>query len=81
VLCTSSLQDYWSLHPIIHTPYAASVGMSQEKFLALLMMFQLNNNDAKAAAGHLGYDPQLKIQLLTHHKISGCLHTRRTPDY
>jgi len=61
MLCTSSLQDYWSLLPIIHTPHATSVGMSRDKFLALLAMLQLNNSDAKAAGGQPGYDPQLKI--------------------
>ena len=61
VLCTSSLQDYWSSRPIIHTPYAASVGMSWDKFLALLTMFQLSNSDAKAAGGQPDYDPQFKI--------------------
>jgi len=62
VLRKSSLRDYWSLQPIIHTPYAASVGMSQDRFLALLTMFHLNNNDAKAARGQPGYDPLFKIQ-------------------
>jgi hypothetical protein len=60
VLCKSSLWDYWSLLPIIHTPYAASVGMSRDRFFALLTMFQLNN-DAKAAVGQPGYDPLFKI--------------------
>jgi len=61
VLCTSSLQDYWSLRLITHTPHAASVGMSWYKFLTLLTMFELNNSDAKAAGGQPGYDPQFKI--------------------
>jgi len=39
--------------------------MSRDKFLALLMMFQLNNNDAKAAGGQPGYDPQFKIWPVT----------------
>ena len=62
VLCKSSLRDYWSWQPIIHTPYAASVGMSWDRFLALLTMFHLNNNDAKAARGQPGYDPLFKIR-------------------
>ena len=52
VLRKSSVRDYWSLRPIIHTPYAASVGMSRDRFLALLTMLHLNNNDAKAARGY-----------------------------
>ena len=62
VLRKSSLRDYWSLRPIIHTPYAASVGMSRDRFLAILTMFHLNNNDAKAARGQPGYDPLFKIR-------------------
>jgi len=54
MLQKSFLQDYWSLRPIIQTPYAASVGMCQHRFLTLLTMFHLNNNDAKAARGQTG---------------------------
>jgi len=64
MLRKSSLWDYWSLRPIICTPYAASVGMSRDMFLMSLTMFQLNNNDAKAAGGQPGYDPQFKIRPL-----------------
>jgi hypothetical protein len=42
--------DHWNLRPVIHTPYAVSVQMSRDRFLALLTMFYLNNN-AKAARG------------------------------
>jgi len=62
VLHKSSMRDYWSLRPIIHTSYTASVGMSRDRFLALLTMFHLNNNDAKAARGQPGYDPLFKIR-------------------
>ena len=62
VLRKSSLRDYWSLHPIIHTPQAASVETSQDRFVALLTMFHLNTNDAKAARGQPGYDPLFKIR-------------------
>ena len=65
MLCKSSLWDHWSLHPIIHTPYAASVGMSRDRFVALLTMFHLNNNDPKAARGQPGYDPLFKIRPIT----------------
>jgi hypothetical protein len=33
------LRVYWNLRPIIYTPYAISVLMSRDRFLALLMMF------------------------------------------
>ena len=35
--------------------------MSRDRFLALLSMFYLNNNNAKAARGQPGYDPLFKI--------------------
>jgi hypothetical protein len=57
MLHKSPLQDYWSFHPVIQTPYAASVGMSQDRFLKLLTMFNPNNNDAKAARCQPDYDP------------------------
>ena len=62
MLRKSSVRDYWSSHSITHTPYAASVGMSQDRFLALFTLFHLNNNDAKPAGGQPGCDPQFKIQ-------------------
>ena len=61
MLCKSSLQNYWSFHPVIQTPYAASVGMSWDRFLYLLTMFHLNNNDAKAARCQPDYDPLFMI--------------------
>ena len=61
VLCKSSLRNYWSLCPIIHTPYTASVGMSRDWCHALLIMFHLNNNDAKAGRGQPDCDPLFKI--------------------
>ena len=39
--------------------------MSPDRFLALLTMFHLNNNDAKAARGQPGYDPLFKILPVT----------------
>ena len=62
VLRKSSVRDYWSSRPIIHTPYAASVGMSRDRFLTLLTMLHLNSNDAKAARGQPDYDPLFKIR-------------------
>jgi hypothetical protein len=49
---------------IIPTPYAASVGMSRDRFLALLTMLHLNNNDVKAARGQPGYDPFKILQII-----------------
>jgi hypothetical protein len=41
--------------------FAISVRMSRDRFLALLTMLKLNNNNAKSARGQPGYDPQSKI--------------------
>jgi hypothetical protein len=60
LLRKSSMPDYWSLRLIIYTPYASSVGMSRNRFLALTV-FHLNNNDAKAAKVQPGYDPLFKV--------------------
>jgi hypothetical protein len=67
MLCKSCLRDYWSLHPIIQTPYAASVGMSRDRFLVMLTMLRvhLNNNDAKAPRGEPDYDLLFKIWPVT----------------
>ena len=70
VLRKSSLRDYWNLRPIIHTPYAASVGMSWDRFLVLLTLFHLNNSDTKAARGQQGYDPLFKIRPVTETLIT-----------
>jgi len=36
--------------------------MSRDRFFAILTMFHLNNNDAKAARGQPGYEPLFKIR-------------------
>jgi hypothetical protein len=65
MLRKSSLWNYWSLHPIIYTPYAASVAMSWDRFLVLLTVFQLNNSNAEAARGQPGCVPLFKILPVT----------------
>jgi hypothetical protein len=39
--------------------------MSRDRFLALLTMFYLNNNNVEAARGQPGYDPLFKIWPIT----------------
>jgi hypothetical protein len=51
-----SLRNYWSFRPIFHIPYATSIGMPWDKFLALLAMFYLNASDAKVARRQPRYD-------------------------
>jgi hypothetical protein len=62
ILRKSFMWDYWSLRPIIQTPYAASVGIFWDRFLLLLTMFRLKNNNAKAATGKPDCDPLFKIR-------------------
>ena len=62
VLCKSSLQDYRSLHLIIHTLYAASIGLSRGRFLVLLTVFHLSNNEANAGRVQPGCDLLFKIR-------------------
>jgi hypothetical protein len=60
------------LHPIIQIPHAASVGMSQDRFLALLTMFYLNNSNAR----------QLRdSQIMTHYSKFGQLFTHSTQNF
>jgi len=70
VLRKSFLRDYWRFRLIIQTPYAASVGMSRDRFLGLLTIFHLNNDDVKAARGQPCYDLPFKIRLVTEKLIA-----------
>ena len=83
VLHKSSPWDYWSSRLIIHTQYAASVGMSRDRFFAILTMFHLNNNGAKAARGQPGYNPLLKIRPVIDTLITKFqdVQTGRTADH
>jgi hypothetical protein len=65
MLRKSSQRDDWSLRPIIQTAYASSVGMSRDRFLSVLTMLHLNNNDAKAARREPDYDPLFKTRPVT----------------
>jgi hypothetical protein len=58
----SSLRDCWILPPIVQTPYVASVGMSRDRFLAVLTVLHLKSSDAQAARGEPQNGPLFKIR-------------------
>lgn len=49
MLCKSSLQVYRCFCLISQTPYAASAGISYDRFFTVLIVLHLNNTVAKAA--------------------------------
>jgi hypothetical protein len=55
------LRDYWSTDPVIQTTYAKSTGMLRDRLMAILTMFQLNDNENRTARGQPCYDPLFKI--------------------
>ena len=78
MLCKSSLQDYWSLHPVIQIPYAASIGMSWDRFLKLLTMMQ------RQLGCQPDYEPLFIIwPIIDTHSSQNfrTTKTRRTADY
>jgi len=67
MLCKSTVQDYWSLQPVIQIPYAASIKMPWDRFLKLLTMMQRQLGASQTMTHYSQFG-----QLLTHihHKIS-----------
>jgi hypothetical protein len=47
--------DYWSMEPIVCTSYAKSIGMSRDRFVAILTMLHLNNNETRVPRDQSGY--------------------------
>jgi hypothetical protein len=58
------LCDYWRTDQIIQTAYTKSVGMSCDRFMAILILLLLNDNENRVARCQPGYDPLFKIQLV-----------------
>jgi hypothetical protein len=56
------LYDYWRTDPFIWTAYANSIGMSRDRFTAILTLLHLNDNENCVAGGQPGYDPLFKVQ-------------------
>jgi hypothetical protein len=57
-----SLRDYWTMQPILRTHYTTKVGMSRDRFLAILTMLHVNNNETRIPRGQPGYDPMHEVQ-------------------
>jgi hypothetical protein len=81
VLRKSSLWDCWSLRPVFHIHMqflfdCLGIGSLHYWYSNQIttMQRQLVHSQAMTHNSKFG-------QWLTHHKISGCLHTRRTIDY
>jgi hypothetical protein len=66
-----SLCNYWTTQPILRTNYTTKVGMSQDRFLAILTMLHVNNNETHIPRGQSGYNPMHKV-----HPILNALTTR-----
>jgi hypothetical protein len=56
------IRDYWRTEPIILTNYAKSIGMSRDRFVAILTMLHLNNSETRVPRDQSGYDPLYKVQ-------------------
>jgi hypothetical protein len=50
------------MQPILRTNYTTKVGMSRDRFLAILTMLHVNNNETHIPRGQPGYDPMHKVQ-------------------
>ena len=54
------LQDYWSLDPVLSTPFFSSV-MTRDRFLVLLTFLHCSDNNNYVPWGQEGYDPLYKL--------------------
>jgi hypothetical protein len=59
-----SLRDYWTTQPILRTNYTTKVGMSRDRFLAILTMLHVNKNETRIPRSQPGYDPMHKVQAI-----------------
>ncbi|XP_046994019.1 piggyBac transposable element-derived protein 4-like [Schistocerca americana] len=57
----SSIADYWSAAPILHSTFAAKL-MSRDRFKSILAMLHINNNDTYIQRGQPNFDPLHKIR-------------------
>lgn len=60
------IQDYWSKDEMLETPFFGKT-MPRNKFLLILSLFDLNNNDNQIPRGQDGYDPIFKIRRVYEH--------------
>jgi hypothetical protein len=50
------VHDCWSKRPVMQASYQTSDGVSCERFLMILAVLHMNDNDTRVPSGKLGYD-------------------------
>lgn len=60
------IQDYWSKDEMLSTPFFGKT-MTKNRFLLILSLFHLNNNDNNVARGQDGHDPIFKVRRVYDH--------------
>jgi len=60
------IQDYWSKDEMLATPFFGRV-MQRNKFLLIMSLLHLNDNDNQVARGLDGYDPIYKVRRVYNH--------------
>ena len=56
----SNLKDYWTSNPVLYTSFPGSI-MSRDKFMNILALLHLNNNENYVKRGEKGFDPTKKL--------------------
>lgn len=65
------LRDYWSTDPLIQTGFARSL-MSRDRFLSLLYMLHINDNNNYKKKGEDGHDPLHKVRPFFDFFVESC---------
>ncbi|XP_062570286.1 piggyBac transposable element-derived protein 4-like [Saccostrea cucullata] len=60
------LQDYWSTDEMLRTPFFGNT-MTKNRFLMIMSLFHLNNNDNHVPRGQDGHDPIFKVRRAYDH--------------
>lgn len=60
------IQDYWSKDEMLRTPFFGNT-MTKYKFLLIMSLFHLNNNDNQVPRGKDGYDTIFKVRRVYDH--------------
>ena len=60
------IQDNLSKDEMLETPFFEK-SMARNKFLLIMSLFHLNNNESQIPRGQVGYDPLFKIRRVYDH--------------
>ena len=60
------IQDYWNRDEVLETPFFRKT-MSRNRFLLIMSLFHLNNNENQSPQGQDGYDSIFKIRWVYDH--------------